>query len=109
MYLLHALGPGAWPPCRCQCTAPGSLPTKGGLPLPCLLLQALSGTEMNRTAIVICHSFPKCWAKDGQLRSPGEDTPGCPCPSDEMVGRIEYRIGRTMVSPAQKLHGLSAF
>ncbi len=42
--------------------------------------------ELDRPAIVICHSFPECW----RLPADGDEmeSPGCPCPdpnSDEQV------------------------
>jgi hypothetical protein len=50
--------------------------------------------EMDRPAIVICHSFPECW----RLPTDGEEmeSPGCPCPdpnSDEQVGAAGWGRG----------------
>jgi hypothetical protein len=42
--------------------------------------------DMERPAIVICHSFPECWQLDQDVLRVGGGTPGCPCPQQQDKG-----------------------
>eukprot|EP00877_Chromochloris_zofingiensis_P000172 jgi/Chrzof1/10155/Cz04g31010.t1 len=63
-----------------------------------LVRDRLPDAELNRAAIVICHTFPDCWllAKEKHFM----DVPGCPCPAPKGANGVAYRVGRTMFETA---------
>ncbi|MEW5298290.1 MAG: hypothetical protein WDW36_001431 [Sanguina aurantia] len=56
--------------------------------------QALPETSSNRSAVLVCHSFPNCWLHP-KVKTYAASAQ-CPCPRPEMEGRLAYKIGRTM-------------
>jgi hypothetical protein len=52
--------------------------------------------ELDRPAIVICHSFPECW----RLPTDGDEmeSPGCPCPDPNSDEQVRCRPGSPLMS-----------